>query len=495
MSEWVKTGLFAAVAAVLIVLALWGGWVRPQVGRAGATLEQFSDQGERFYPAFDPQQAASLEVIEYEESSGTARPFKVQVANGRWTIPSHYDYPADGADRLAQTAAGVMDLTKDKVQSDRAQDHETLGVVDPLDDTVSTLKGRGQRVTIRDASGAPLVDYIFGRTVDAGGGGGGGAGHRYVRLPGKKRTYAVKVDVELSTRFADWIETDLLDLSSADVTSVGINNYSIDEATGAVNPGQSLRLSRSGQEWSLANLSDNLQLDAAKVRAMVNAITRLTITGVRPKPPSLTADLRASESISLDLPTQISLQSKGFFVSQDGRLLSNEGEITVGTENGVRYTLRFGELLVGEGLAVSAGDETNGAASHDASDAAADEHRYLFITAEFDDSLLPPLPPDSEEADVAAVEESQRADEVDENPMRESSEPDPAEMLKTLRRSIEKRRAELSTEGEEKVRRLNERFAPWYYVISAKDFQSIRPTSDDLTMPRPPAEAAGPLPP
>ena len=41
------------------------------------------------------------------------------------------DYPADGEDRLANTAASIIDLRKDIVQSDRLQDHETLGVIDP----------------------------------------------------------------------------------------------------------------------------------------------------------------------------------------------------------------------------------------------------------------------------------------------------------------------------------------------------------------------------
>jgi len=40
-----------------------------------------------------------------EELAGKATEFKVQVKEGRWSIPSHYDYPADGADRLATTAA------------------------------------------------------------------------------------------------------------------------------------------------------------------------------------------------------------------------------------------------------------------------------------------------------------------------------------------------------------------------------------------------------
>jgi len=45
------------------------------------------------FPNFtDPNQATTLEVIEYDQQSGSARPFKVTFKDGRWTIPSHNDY-------------------------------------------------------------------------------------------------------------------------------------------------------------------------------------------------------------------------------------------------------------------------------------------------------------------------------------------------------------------------------------------------------------------
>ena len=64
------------------------------------------------------------------------------------TIPSHDDYPADGKERLAQTAAGVIDIKKDEFRSDNISDHEKFGVIDPLSQSAG-LTGRGQRVTIR----------------------------------------------------------------------------------------------------------------------------------------------------------------------------------------------------------------------------------------------------------------------------------------------------------------------------------------------------------
>ena len=91
MTELQKTGIALGAAVVLGGVA----WLTRHPDRP--QLEQFSDQGEAFYPKFtDPLAAAALEVIEYDETSGTATPFKVQVKDGVWTIPSHYDYAADG---------------------------------------------------------------------------------------------------------------------------------------------------------------------------------------------------------------------------------------------------------------------------------------------------------------------------------------------------------------------------------------------------------------
>ncbi|MEZ6105761.1 MAG: hypothetical protein R3B96_06480 [Pirellulaceae bacterium] len=35
-----------------------------------------------------------------------------QQANGRWVIPSHYNYPVDAQQRLGRTASAVIGLTR-----------------------------------------------------------------------------------------------------------------------------------------------------------------------------------------------------------------------------------------------------------------------------------------------------------------------------------------------------------------------------------------------
>ncbi|HEX8198936.1 MAG TPA: DUF4340 domain-containing protein, partial [Isosphaeraceae bacterium] len=237
MNETQKTLAFVGVALVLTGAAYL---TRPARYVTEAT---FVDLGEKFFPEFDPFGATSLEVVDYDPATASVIPFKVEldVAGGkkRWTIPSHYDYPADAKDRLAHTAAGLIDLRKDTIRSDRAADHEALGVVDPLDTKTTTLQGRGKRVTLRDASGKVLADLIVGKEVP------GQAGQRYVRLPGKDRTYGSQLkEVDLSARFADWIEPNLLGLQADRIRRLVFDNHKVDPEAGRILPGEVLTVAR-----------------------------------------------------------------------------------------------------------------------------------------------------------------------------------------------------------------------------------------------------------
>ncbi len=58
-----------------------------------------------------------------------------------------------------------MDLTKDTIRSDSVEDQEAMGVIDPLDTKVTTLEGRGKRITLRDASEKVLADIIIGNEI------------------------------------------------------------------------------------------------------------------------------------------------------------------------------------------------------------------------------------------------------------------------------------------------------------------------------------------
>jgi hypothetical protein len=314
-SEALKTVLFVTAAAALTVTA---AWIEPETRRPGI----FSDQGEVLFPQLrDVTAVKGIEVVDFDEALAAARPLKVEFRKGRWVLVSHSDYPAEAKDRLAKTAASLVDVKKDLVVSDRVEDHATYGVIDPLDQKVVSLKGRGKRVTLRGAAGEMLADVIEGYPVK------GRPGFRYVRLPGQKRTYAVKTDADPSAKFGDWVEANLLHLTPAQIQKITINSYSINPDTGRV--GNLDRKSFTPADAGFASLAA--------------ALASIRVTGARAKPPSLAKQLREHKGLELTLESVMSLRSRGFFITPEGRLLANEGEMTVETTNGVAITIRFGE--------------------------------------------------------------------------------------------------------------------------------------------------------
>ncbi len=388
-NELKRTLTFAAVAAVMLAITAAVTWPR------GATsAEAFQDQGETFFPEFnDPRAAAALEVIDYDPETASAIPFKVAKVDGKWVIPSHHNYPADAEEQLAGTAAGVIDLTKDAIASDSAELHEEMGVIDPLDTKVINLKGRGKRVTLKDEKGRVLADFIIGNAVP------GQENQRYVRVPGQKRTYKVNVDVDLSARFNDWIETNLLQLNPTDIRRLTIDNHSVDPERGTVQTGDVLTLERKTptDPWVLDEpLPPGKELDTSKLSTMTSALGDLKIAGVRAKPSGLTSELKAQATgegnVSMSSESIRSLAARGFYLTRDGRLLSNQGDVFVATNEGVVYILRFGEITfaTGEALTAGADEETKGSPdpNEEKKPEGATESRYLFVTAQFEPELI-----------------------------------------------------------------------------------------------------------
>jgi hypothetical protein len=343
MNESLKT---AALAGAALVLAVSAAVIEPET-RVPAIM---SDQGEAFYPTFtDAQAPRTIEVVDYDDATATALPLKVQFQQGKWVIASNYNYRVDIGDRLAKTAAALMYLKKDMVRSDSPLDHAKYGVVDPLDEKASGLTGRGKRVTLRDANGAVLADYILGKAVE------GKAGYRYVRVPGQKRTYAVKTDADPSARFADWVNAGLLRIASTSIRKVTINRYNIDPSAGRMSNAETTILTQDKGEWKVTS-GEKLNLPA--IHAMAAALDSLKIVDVRPKPPNLAAGLR-HEELQLTLETALSLQKAGYFFTPQGHVYSSEGDMTVETANGLLYSLRFGEVAASGSRAGAPSDNRN----------------------------------------------------------------------------------------------------------------------------------------
>jgi hypothetical protein len=70
----------------------------------------------------------------------------------------------------------------------------------------------------------------------------------------------------------------------------------------------------------------------------------------------------------LSMATALALRQFGFLLTQTGRILASDGEMTVEMANGVAYQIRFGDV------AATTSDTAKSAGGD----------RYLFVTASFD---------------------------------------------------------------------------------------------------------------
>jgi len=572
MKESNRTLVYVAVAAASVGLAF-----ATRYATEPAPLAEFVNVGEPFYPTFEnPNEAKSLEVIAYNEDTATIKDFRVEFKDGLWRIPSHHDYPADAEDRLSNTAASVIGIERGTLVGRRESDYERFGVIDPLNEDTTALKGRGQRITLAKENGEVLADYIIGKKYESPTPGTGEGEMYYVRRPKEKETYRTRLEIDLSTKFSDWIEADLLKIQSGDLREVVINKYSIDEANRQIVGSEVNRLSRdkSVDPWTLEGLDEETEeVNTDDIRKMVDALSDLKIVGVRPKPPGLTPDLRVdrefvNSQLQLDMLVN-EMSQKGFPVipGDDGklRLASNEGELTAATENGVVYTLRFGEIFTGSEFEIEVGfasdseddeeaeegeeesnaeqDEAGEESSSDGQSGESDDEssnselkrsRYLFVSADFAPKYLgdapqkpeEPTPPeitdaaaeesdsseqpseasedsaaeesstDAEESGDAAAEadsdkesdESAPADEADAEPEDPQAAYEEARRkyeadLKIYESDLEQYNKKLE-DNRKTATDLNERFAGWYYVISAESFEDLRLSREALVKPK-----------
>ncbi len=411
-------------------------------------------------------------MVEVDPSTALAKIFKVELKNGRWVIPSHYDYPADAKDRLARTAGRVVGLTKDTIRSSRTEDHSQLGVIDPMSAKLSTIEGVGKRITLRDSANRVLADYIIGKEVK------GHPDQKYVRRAGQEqvRTYGVKMTAEPSTRFADWIETNLLKLDAAKLRSVEIDTTKVDDNK-RIREGDVVDLTRkdASAPWTTEGLPPTEEVDPAKMSSLVSTLGDLKIVGVRPKPAGLTAELKATGGeggLKIDKAGQLSLQDRGFYFDRSGQLYSDEGGMIASTDEGVTYILKFGKVIIAKDDALSAGSTDEASADalkkkdkdKDKEKAASEdtgESRFLFVSVRFRPELI--AKPESMKPEGAS--------ELPDNLFQRTPDQIAADKSKADREKAQYE-AKLK-EGKDRAAELSARFAPWYYVVPGAAYRSL----------------------
>ncbi len=497
MNEGLKTAIFVGTA-VLLSLVGYASIPKPQ------TAQPRADVGDNLFEFEDPAEAASLEIVRYDEDLGEAHAFKVakNSKTGLWTIPSHEGYPADAAEQMKDAVTNLIGLKKLGVVTEDAAEQELFGVVEPVTEGVqNNSKGVGLLVRVQDAKGKDLAELIIGKAVK------NTDDQRFVRIPGQDRVYAVAIDPEkLSTSFGDWIESDLLDLNAIDIESMELRDYSVVQTLqgGALEKRSEVEVSwnSSDNKWDLeemltfrgreaipTQLLDNEELDTTKLNDMKNAFGDLKIVDVRRKPGGLGANLKADKSFMDDPENRRSLMSRGYYASTsetgDFELFAANGEVYVGMKDGYEYILRFGSVAI--------------------TDEGADDgslNRYLFVMARQDDSKFPepelqPIPtiedfplksPEAAEGDDAPAppDGDETASGTDDEKKKEAEEERQRKLKAAIERVEKENQRKLDEwqenkkQAQEKVAELNSRFADWYYIISEDVYKRIHLSRNDI---------------
>lgn len=523
-SESRRTAIYGVVAALSVALGIY-----TYVSNQPKESKDFEKVGQEFYPEFTQTDAAtSLFVAKYFEDEDEVKTFEVSQVDGQWTIPSHYNYPADAIEQLARTAVSIMGIKREALVSRRAVDHEKLGVVDPLSEDVADRKGRGERITIKSGNEV-LADYIIGDAYQD------ERGVFYVRAPDEKETFVAHVNVDLSTKFQDWIDTDLLKIDRNKLTEILVRKYSIDDQTGSATDLETVALTRDkfGTPWQMGELdpeSEEVNHDA--VKALVSELVDTKIIGVRPKPKGLTPSLgitrEAAQNPILQLVIRDDLQRKGFQLGQlesgEIYLVAKEGSFFAITNEGILYELHFGDVFTGDLEEIEIGNpddaaknpseaepeseasgktkpdeqqpdpketETEKAEPADKDEQETQQSRYLFVKVSFDPTALgdeptpPEAPLDPGPFDPDAPLSAPRLGESLLTPQQqfEQAQQQYEADLKQYEQAQKTYQEKLEA-GQKKAEELSDRLGAWYYVVPAKNVEALRVSRADLVQPK-----------
>ncbi|MEO9594187.1 DUF4340 domain-containing protein [Rhodopirellula bahusiensis] len=465
MNEGKKTGAFWAAAAVMLAVGLFVAWP------ASTQTESPYSPGKPLFEKFkDPMTAANLKIVTFDEEQGQLGTFEVRrdTESGEWTIPSRKGYPADAVEQMSDAANALVGLNILDVQTENQGDHAALGVVEPkLEDLQVGDTGVGRLVTFKDESQQTLASLIIGNSVK------NEEGKIYVRKPGQDPVYVVNLDDSvLSTKFQDWIEEDLLQMSSIDIKEVVIKDYaaSISGRSVALERNYTAEFVMDGADWVMKELleysSENAmaepkvvqmpadkELNTDKLNDLKNALDDLKIVDVVRKPDGMSANLRADKDLVSDNEAVQSLYTRGFFPVGSGaegefEVLSANGELNVTVGEGVEYVLRFGDV---QGL-------SDQAESDDEADVGG-VNRYLLVTARVNEDQFPapdlqPVPQTIEElAAMLGVGEEEVAEEpAAEGEMKEDATDAPAEETTEESEATEEEPAAESEAAEEEMK-------------------------------------------
>ncbi len=447
--------ILALVAVLTFYFAWWHPLGGPDDTSGGAGESEFLVEGlDSTEEALGlARRIAGIRIMTWEPEFAEVREFAVRHEAKRWVIPSHYNYPADSGAKAGETAGKLLSVGRGRVVTEDLAQHAEFGVLDPEQaDLEAEADDVGKRVILENAQGETALDLIVGnRVADQ-------WGHRYLRLADSSSVFTAKFDIELDSEFVDWVERDLLKIERKDARALKMDYHTIDEARRVVVAGPTATFKRetAESEWISADTPEGKTVDQDQLKEVLRAMDAVRISGVRP----------------FDKQDLASMQAHGFFESGDRTLYGNQGAEHIRTAEGLIYKLYFGELAVGQGLALSAGADETGVGE----DEGAKTHRYMIVYVSYHpehDAAIARL--ETDQGDAEDGEGTGAAADEDQDDQEDGSAAEREQRIEKMQQQVEE---------------LRKRFDRFVFVVEDSVVERLRPEIDGLFA-EPPTEEEG----
>ncbi len=428
-----KTAIGALVLATVTSLWTW----MPEAEREAAPKVEREQVLTASGSVVAPEKVAGIRVVSMDTATNEAVPFEVKRVEGRWLIPSHFDYPADGGTQVGETAGAVLNIPMGPLVTSKKAEHSEYGVEDPV--AQGSGDGAGKRVTLTDEGGAVLVDVIIGKQKSQ-------TKVYFVRRANEPQVYTASVKPKnIKTNFEDWVEVSLLKVATNEIREATVKNYSVNEESGSVTKRSMVVFSKKKDEgaWTLLPTFPGKGVNIETVDTFIKEAAQLTLVGVRP----FDSDW---------------LQERGFYLgstpTRGRQLYGNEGEVQIVSKYGLVYRLYFGEIALGDdGDKKVKRPDVNSITSN-----SANHNRYMAIFVQYDPEFDEDIPaPEFSEEDVAAPKE------------KDSEDPKPPK--------VPKNQAEIASAlkaGQARAEKAQARFQEFFYVVSNASFEKLRPARE-----------------
>ncbi len=353
-SQTLQTLLWGIMAAVTsAIAAYYYPW--PQFEKLQSQINQ------ALFEEFEDRKVNVIQVERFNPDLQSLERVTLQRRGERYVFPGYDNFNADNVKRIADAIGSVKKKVLDVI-SDKVEDHSRFGVVDPQDFQSTTNKSHvGRKITILDSNRGTLASLIVGLPPDD----PSKQNQRYVRIEGQPNIYLVEFDDSiLSSRFADWVELNLLRLGLLDTPVQIVNdNYRINpedlqkepvpvgrlyEATFAISDKNTFPLTelKFGKGAELVAVEAN-ESQISFLEQGLAVLAKFPLVKVRRVDKDLLPVLRRPDKVA-DKAVYATLEKFGYVPPSSqaapSDLLSSGGRIDILTKGNVRISILAGNL-------------------------------------------------------------------------------------------------------------------------------------------------------